>query len=214
LREADPSEQGTGGASRRGFLSLGAAGALAAALSACGSSSDPQTAKPGASRAYAPKGGSDADIVNFILKLEYIESAFYSQVVEAGIFSGKTGDLFKLIESNERQHVAKLEEIGRGLGGFDSGKPTTDFAELTESPGAVLRLAATLENLGAAAYLGQIDRLLNRDIMALALSIHTIEARQAAQLNRLIDEPFRPHGPLASPVDRQEVNSAIARFLL
>ena len=45
------------------------------------------------------------------------------------------------------------------------------------------KLAATVENLGAAAYLGQAGNIKSKEILAAALAIHTIEARHAATLN-------------------------------
>jgi rubrerythrin len=203
------------GASRRRFLALAGPGALAVLVSACGSSSDPQTADPEARKAFAPRGGQDQDIVNFALTLEYLESDFYSQVNQQGIFSGPAGDLFKMIEENEREHVAALQKLSKDL--FTDGKvvekPATHFP-LEGSPASVLRLAATFENVGAAAYLGQVDVIENRDVMAAALSIHTVEARHAAKLNRLVDQPFTPDGAFASPMSMQDVLSAISPYVV
>ena len=47
----------------------------------------------------------------------------------------------------------------------------------------MLETAAAVENLGAAAYLGQARRIQTKEILAAALSIHTVEARHAAALN-------------------------------
>ena len=68
--------------------------------------------------------------------------------------------------------------------GTPATKPTGKFP-LT-SAAAVTKLAATVENLGAAAYLGQAPNIQSQEILAAALSIHTVEARQAATLNSLL----------------------------
>ncbi len=65
----------------------------------------------------------------------------------------------------------------------------------------VLTTAAEVENLGAAAYLGQAAAIENPDILAAALSIHTVEARHAALLNTLIGEDPTPDGAFAVPAD-------------
>jgi rubrerythrin len=200
---------------RGGFLALAGAAAF---LTACGSSSDPQTADKKSSEAEAPIGGHDLDIVNYALTLEYIESDFYDKVVDAGTFSGETGDLFKLIQSNEHEHVAALEALAKklsdgGKGGKVVERPQTQFP-LGGGPRSVLKLAATLENIGAAAYLGQADIIENREVLAAALSIHTVEARHAAKLNRLLGRQFSPTGAVASPLAMGEVNDAVQPFVV
>lgn len=203
-------------ASRRRFLQLAApvaAGGLAAFLAACGSSSDPQTAEDKSSDAQAPKGGKDLEIVRFALTLEYLESDFYDKVVEAGVFSGATGDLFKEIQQNEHEHVDALTALAKKLGGAPPERPVTRFP-LGSGARTVIDTAATLENVGAAAYLGQADVIENREVLAAALSIHSVEARHAAKLNRLAGRNFSPDGSFASPLDMGEVSNAIARFVI
>jgi rubrerythrin len=206
-------------ASRRRFLQLAApvaAGGLAAFLSACGSSSDPATAEDKSSDAQSPKGGHDLEVVNFALTLEYIESDFYDKVVSAGIFSGDVGTLFALIQTNEREHVAALEALAKKIAAKKdtiAERPQTKFP-LGGSPRSVLRLAATLENTGAAAYLGQAATLGNKEVLAAALSIHSVEARHAAKLNRLVGEEFTPDGAFAAPMEMEEVLDAVAPFIV
>ena len=48
---------------------------------------------------------------------------------------------------------------------------------------SILKLAATVENLGADAYLGQAGNIQDKEILAAALSIHSVEARHASVLN-------------------------------
>ncbi len=203
-------------ASRRRFLQLAApvaAGGLAAALSACGSSSDPQTADAKSSNAQEPTGGQDFDIVNFALQLEYIERDFYDQVVGGGMFKGAEGDLFKLIQENEHEHVAALIALSKKLDGRLTERPQTKFP-LGSGRSALLQVAATLESTGAAAYLGQLDSIENRDVLGAALSIHSIEARHAAKLSRLTGADLSPDGAFASPLNMDEVNNAIQPFIV
>jgi rubrerythrin len=203
------------GASRRGFFALAAplaAGGLAAFVAGCGSSSDPQTADQSASATQAPKGGHDLEIVNYALKLEHIEADFYDRVVEAGLFSGKDADVFKLIQGNEHEHVAALQALARKLGGPVAARPQTQFTLGT--PRQVLKLASTLEYTGAAAYLGQVDVIENREVLISALSIHSIEARHAAKLARMLGDDFAPDGALASPLGMGEVLDAVRPFIV
>ena len=203
-------------ASRRRFLQLAApvaAGGLAAFLAACGSSSDPQTAEDKSSDAQAPKGGRDLEVVRYALTLEYIEADFYDKVVEGGVFSGATGDTFKEIQQNEHEHVDALTALAKKLGGPIDEPPATQFP-LGGGTHALLGVAATIENVGAAAYLGQADVIENREILAAALSIHSVEARHAAKLSRLAGRDFAPDGSFASPLTMEEVNDAVRQFVI
>ncbi len=203
-------------ASRRRFLQLAAPtalGGMAAFMSACGSSSDPETADKKSSDAAAPIGGQDQAIVNYALTLEYIESDFYDKVVESGMFSGKVGDLMKMIQTHEHDHVSALVALAKKLHGKVADRPRTHFP-LGGGPGSVLRLASTLENTGAAAYLGQADSIENKEVLMAALSIHTIEARHAAKLNRLVGRQFAPDGSFAVPMEMGEVMDAVSAFIV
>jgi hypothetical protein len=214
--EGKEAEESHEDASRRRFLQLAAPAALggmAAFMAACGSSSDPQTADKKSSDASAPIGGQDLDIVNYALTLEYVESDFYDKVVGSGMFSGKVGDLMKTIQSHEHDHVSALEALAKKLNGKVAERPQTHFP-LGGGPRSVLRLAATLENTGAAAYLGQVDAIENKEVLIQAISIHTIEARHAAKLNRLVGRQFTPDGAFASPQDMGEVMDAVSTYIV
>jgi hypothetical protein len=205
---------GDGGRSRRAALGAACGGALALTLAACGSSSDPQTADAGASDAASPKGGHDLEIVHYALTLEYIESDFYDEVVDGGYLSGDAGELAKLIRQNEHEHVDALEALARKLGGSPPERPDTQFPLAGGGARDTLRMAARLENIGAAAYLGQVDRIANREVMAAALSIHSVEARHAAALARLLGWDYTPDGAFASPRNMGEVLDEARQFIV
>ena len=190
-----------------------AAATLAVALAACGSKKPAGNQFGGAGVGTASYGQGDAGIVNYALALEYLESDFYDKVVEAGVFSGATGDLFKEIQENEHEHVDALTALAKKLGGSPPERPVTRFP-LGKGAGTALRVAATLENVGAAAYLGQISVIENREVLAAALSIHSVEGRHAAKLSRLVGRNFSPDGSFASPLDMGEVSNAIESYLV
>jgi rubrerythrin len=200
-----------GGASRRRFLraaGFGAAGAAAVAISACGDSPGDK-AKP--TQSGSQLGEGDVGIVNFALTLEYLEADLYSQVADAKLFSGKRADLLKRIGEHEREHVSALEAAVKKLGGKPAARPSTTFP-LERGADHVLRVAAELENTGAAAYLGQLRNILDRDLLATALAIHAVEGRHAGVLNRLIGDPFSA-GAFATPRSMDEVLSDIGPFI-
>ena len=75
------------------------------------------------------------------------------------------------------------------------------------------KLAATVENLGAAAYLGQAGNIKSKEILAAALAIHSVEARHAATLNGVLGKDITPDGAFAKPADMATVLAAVKPFI-
>ena len=210
--------------SRKRFLTMagvGAASSFAILLAACGDDDEDsgaqnqQTQPAKADSAVEQFGQGDLGIANYALTLEFLEADFYKQVEDSGLFRGEQLDLIKLIGQNEEEHVAALTNMVKQAGGTPADKPTTKFESVLEG-GAdmVLKTAAQVENVGAAAYLGQADKIQDKEILAAALSIHTVEGRHAAVLNDLVGEPFVPDGAFAKPMDAQSVLDAVKPFIV
>lgn len=191
-------------ASRKRFLRMagaGAVGGLAILFAACGdddksSSNGGGTSKTPATPAASPSG--DLKIVNYALTLEYLEADFYAQVIDSGLVKDKKlADLAKALGQQEQEHVDALIATAEKLGGPPAEKPTTKFEDvLSGGLETVLNTAATVENLGAAAYLGAAGGIKDKDILAAALAIHSVEARHAAALNQLVGRSFKGDGKL------------------
>jgi rubrerythrin len=98
------------------------------------------------------------------------------------------------------------------LGGTPAKKPETKFP--LKSASSVLKLAATVENLGAAAYLGQAPFIKSPEVLASALAIHAVEGRHAAALNTLLGKPITPDGAFAKPADSKTVLAAVRPFIV
>ena len=162
--------------------------------------------------ALAQFGEGDLGIVNYALTLEYLEAAFYAEVAKSGLFKGADLALIEEFGKNEAEHVTALTSTVKTLGGKPAPMPKTQF-DLTDAA-TVLQTAADVENLGAAAYLGQAAAIESPDVLAAALSIHTVEARHAAALNTLTDQPITPDGPFAAPADAQTVLDSVQPFIV
>jgi rubrerythrin len=225
LRELadDPSSR------KRFFKMLGGAGAVSAAtvlIAACGDDKkkSPTTTGAAAATSSDADNASDLKIVNYALTLEYLEATFYQEVLDSGVIKDKKiGDLAKALADAERQHVDALIATAKSLGGTPATKPKTKFQDtIAKGPTTILQTAATVENLGAAAYLGQAGNIKSKDILAAALSIHSVEARHAAALNMLVGRGFGgkgglegslPDGAFGKPMDMASVLKAVAPFI-
>jgi Ferritin-like domain len=152
----------------------------------------------------------DLAIVNYALTLEYLESRFYDEVAKSGLFHGQELAVLKSFGAEEAQHVIALHKAASSLG-TPAPKPTGKFP-LT-SAASVAKLAATVENLGASAYLGQAAAIQSKEILAAALAIHTVEARHAAALNTLLKLSPTPDGAFAKPMSMQQVLTAVKPFI-
>ncbi len=211
--------------SRRRFVAAaGGTTAISALLVACGDDDDSgsragndsmsttSTDMGSSNDAIAQFGKGDIGILNYALTLEYIEDDFYSDVIKSGLFKGDQLALIQTFGKDEAAHVAALTQTVRKLGAKPAPKPKTKFP--LDDAQSVLELAATVENLGAAAYLGQAPRIKSDAVLAAALSIHAVEGRHAAALNTLTDQSFVPDGAFAKPADAATVLDSVQPFLV
>ena len=205
--------------SRKSFLKLvggaGAASAFAVFLAACGGGDEESTAASGQTTSEMEKpGGDDLVIVQYALTLEHLETDFYNAVIDSGVVKNKAlGETAKLIRDAEQAHVDTLTGVVKDLGGTPKRPKTTFDAVLEGGEKKVLETAAAVENLGAAAYLGQAGRIRSKEILAAALSIHSVEARHAAALNTVVGKTIVPDGAFAKPASMEEVLPQVKPFL-
>ena len=140
----------------------------------------------------------------------FIEAQFYDEVAQSGLFHGTTLAMLKRFGAEEHAHVAALKGVATKLG-MPAAKPTGKFP--LYSAKQVSKLAATVENLGASAYLGQAGNIKSKEILAAALAIHTVEARHASTLNSLLKMTPTPDGAFARPMTMAEVLKAVKPFI-
>lgn len=231
LEEAEPPQRSAveelaiDDVARKRFLKMagsGAAASLGVFIAACGSSkksgSSSQSSSPPPSSSSTPSSSSssgmgDVAILNYALTLEYLETDFYKKVIASGLFTGnKNVPTIKMFGQQEAAHVSALKSAVQQLGGTPAKKPKTKFP--LKSASSVLQLAAKVENLGAAAYLGAAGMIKDKKLLAAALSIHSVEARHAAVLNELIGKKVTPEGAFAKGKDMSTVLAAVKPFIV
>jgi rubrerythrin len=204
--------------SRRKFLAVGGSTtAVAAFLAACGDDSGTTTTTStmgsgGGASETAEFGKGDVGILNYALTLEYLETAFYADVVKSGLFKGADLETIRKFGREEAEHVEALTAAVKQLGGKPAPEPKAEFP--LKNAKSVLELAATVENLGAAAYLGQAANIQSPEVLASALAIHSVEGRHAAVLNTLLGESITPDGAFAKPADVKTVLKSVEPFLV
>lgn len=202
--------------SRKRFLIV--AGTSAGALTAgCGGDDEEK-------REREARVAADREIVRFLLRVERIMSSFWGQVESRGaVTEAGAGDLAGELARNERTHVETLERFERRLGGDVATPPRTEFGEVfAAGPEEVLRTGATLTNTAAAAYLGQLNRIQDRNLLASMLAIGSVEGRQAASVNRAAGRGFSlgtgrlegalPDGAFAEPMTMAQIGRELRRY--
>lgn len=172
---------------------------------------------------------TDFDVVQYALFLEHLEAAFYRQGLET--FTAKdfqrglrvfregsldaSGTLFtngrkvrehvERVGEHERVHAADLAATLDSLGAeplVECDSYNFDFSSVE----TFMRTAQLLENTGVAAYVGAASCIENPDILRVAASIATVEARHAAYFDLMTanvahPSPYDLARPMVTTID-------------
>jgi len=147
---------------------------------------------------------SPKQVVEYALTLEKLESDFYTKAIAAAQNGGLTNapqiakDAIKAYGADEAQHVTDLSAVLSSLGGDPEAIaiPTNpNYSAILKrdpfaNPQDFLLAGQYVEDLGVAAYKGQVQNLLaageaGKPVLAAALAIHSVEARHAAGIRSL-----------------------------
>jgi hypothetical protein len=191
------------GMSRASFLLRGAMAAGAVyGVAAVGPFVSSALAQESSGSAASMNAG-DAEILNFALTLEYLESDFYNVKGQQVGLSGQAKSYAKLFGEEESQHVEALTAAIKQLGGKPVAKPTFVFPANNEQ--TFLTLASVLENTGVGAYNGAAPSLHSKQVLAEAGEIVQIEARHAAAIELLLGHSPTPSGGFDTPLTKPQV---------
>jgi rubrerythrin len=143
-------------------------------------------------KAYGQSTGTIVEVLNFALKLEYLERNFYTQALAAnGLISDSTARAsIQKIQKHEAAHVELLIATIQSLKGTPIDEPTFNFGknfpDWNTNYETFLTLAQAFEDTGVRAYKGQATNLMSNDaVLTAALQIHSVEARHAAHIRRM-----------------------------
>lgn len=172
-------------AGRRGFFQKAGGLGMKAALAAF-----PVAVLSLMPRVLKAQSSTLADVLNFALTLEYLEDEFYIRGLNAsGLIPAADRNIFTQISKHETAHVTLLKAA---LGAAAVSKPTFDFTAGGQFGDAFtnymtfLALSQSFEDTGVRAYKGQAGNLLaDKDVLQVALQIHSVEARHASVVRSL-----------------------------
>ncbi len=173
---------------RRLFRNAAIAGGSMAAIGTVGFASA-QDATPVDGAAEEAPFADGAEVANYALTLEHLETAFYRDgLAELGVeaftalgFQANVFDRLSEIGAHEAEHVVALIGVVESLGGVPVEEATYDFG-YTDAAG-FLQVAQALEDTGVSAYQGAAQYLIEApEILTAALTIHGVEARHAAYI--------------------------------
>jgi hypothetical protein len=125
---------------------------------------------------------SDVGILNYALTLEYLQASFYTETERIGAVGAKALEATRVVGAVERAHVTALR---KALGDAAVKRPAFNFRGTTEDNTKFLKTAVAFEDLAVAAYKAQAPLIDSKAILAVAVSIHSVEARHAAWMRRL-----------------------------
>jgi hypothetical protein len=111
----------------------------------------------------------------------------------------------RVVGAVERAHVTAFR---KALGNAAVRRPTFNFRGTTEDTTKFLKTAVALEDLAVAAYKAQAPRIRSKQVLAVAISIHSVEARHAAWMRRLFGIV-----PAASAFDEPESRAHVERIV-
>ncbi len=161
--------------------------------------------------------GSDVDVLNYALTLEYLEAAFYQQGNAAGLLSGTEKVYLAQIQADEEYHVTAITQTIQKLGGTPVAAPGVSFGAAFASRDSYLNTSVTFENVGVGAYLGAAGFIKDKSVLQAAAGIFGVEARHAAVVGNLLGLPAEGgvyKSAFESPMTQADVLTAVTPFLM
>jgi hypothetical protein len=162
--------------SRRNFLKT--AGWATAALAAAGFGGVALTARPAHAVHEGYQAAGDVAILQVAYQLELLEGNFYAAGVDSGLFTDDFSvSQLAAIRDHEFAHADAIAGVLSGLGAAIPEPALVFPPDATADAATFLSYAATLEPVGIGAYQGAAPALVDKNILASAISIHNAECQ-------------------------------------
>lgn len=161
----------------------------------------------------AAQEDGDLGILNFALTLEHFENALYRDLLKSGKLTGKALQYAKAYGAHENTHVIALTETITKLGGTPVKEQAAYNWPVLNSEAEIIKLLATVEDVGASAYLGAAPLVKSPELLTVAVQIHTVEAEHATAFRFLSGQDPVPFD-FAPPRTKAEVLEIVTPFLM
>ena len=167
-------------------------------------------------QAATAKTANDIAILRFDQVLEALQAGLYTEAERLGELTPKTLSWARVVGAHERAHLRAIEGL---LGSHKVKNPSFDYGNVTADEQAFIKTAVAFEDLTAALLKWQAPRLDSREIIAAAVSLHSVETRHAAWIRLLVglqpaatafDKPAPQH-KMAQLIDSTHFVSSRAR---
>jgi rubrerythrin len=143
--------------------------------------------------ALAQSDASDAQILDFALRLETLELTFYDQALtQLPALAGPVRSVAREIRDHEHEHQRILTDTLGQLGIRTSPTPKFNFGDAFSSQSRFLAVSQSLEDTGVAAYNGAAPMVFDPHLLEVVGQIVQIEARHAAVVADLRGQPIAP----------------------
>jgi len=126
---------------------------------------------------------NDIAILRFDQVLEYLQAGLYTEAERLGALKPETLAWARVVGAHERAHLQAITNL---LGPNAVKNPGFDYGSVTADENAFLKTAVAFEDLTAALLKWQAPRLDSREIIAAAVSLHSVETRHAAWIRHLV----------------------------
>jgi hypothetical protein len=159
-------------------------------------------AKPAVSQ---PSRAQDARVLDWLLQVEYLQAAFYTEVERRGALKGELREFAVLVGKQERAHVEALE--GTLAANNTSKRPEFDFGRATTNPEEFIPTAVKLEEIAVSAFNGQVPNLTKPRVLT-AMKIVSVEARHVGWARDLAGRNPAPR-PADQPATQEQTKAAM-----
>jgi hypothetical protein len=152
-----------------------------------------------------PSARQDARVLEWLLQVEFLQAAFYTEVERRGALKGELREFAVLVGEQERAHVDALE---KALGPRNAVKrPEFDFRDSTTNPDEFIPTAVELEEIAVSAFNGQVPNLTRPRVMT-AMKIVSVEARHVGWARDLAGRNPAPQ-PADQPATQEQTRAAM-----
>jgi rubrerythrin len=150
----------------------------------------------------------DRKILEFALRLEHLQVAFYNEAIRRGKLTGEAKQFAHTVGHEEQEHLDYFEHV---LGNSNAKPGRFTFGDATAGDKQFVAAAAKIEDTGLAAYNGQAENMSRQTLTAVARVI-SVEARHAAWARSLAGQVPAPV-PADQPISAAQALNAIKPYL-